>query len=80
MYLLVWNPVLCTRYELEKIYPGQVPGQRNLKDFIKRVTEARRVLANIPTYMAFDDHEITDDWNLDKKWIEGTNTFWPDMY
>ena len=28
----------------------------------------RRALANIPTLMAFDDHEITDDWNLRGNW------------
>lgn len=27
-----------------------------------------RVLANIPTFMIFDDHEITDDWNLTEAW------------
>jgi hypothetical protein len=40
-----------------------------------RVTEWRdsvpkvaRALANISTLMIFDDHEITDDWNLNKRW------------
>jgi hypothetical protein len=28
----------------------------------------RRILANIPTYMVFDDHEVTDDWNISYKW------------
>lgn len=28
----------------------------------------RRVLANIPTYMIFDDHDVTDDWNLTAAW------------
>jgi hypothetical protein len=28
------------------------------------VRVARRVLANVATYMMFDDHEITDDWYL----------------
>lgn len=27
-----------------------------------------RVLANVPTFMIFDDHEITDDWNLTEAW------------
>lgn len=27
--------------------------------------QVRRALANIPVYMIFDDHEITDDWYLD---------------
>lgn len=30
----------------------------------------RRVLANIPAYMIFDDHDVTDDWNLTKTWRE----------
>jgi hypothetical protein len=31
----------------------------------------RRVLANHPTYMIFDDHDVTDDWNLTSAWREG---------
>jgi len=27
----------------------------------------RKVLANISVYMIFDDHEVTDDWNLSKE-------------
>lgn len=32
--------------------------------FRASVAKVARVLANVPTYMLFDDHEITDDWNL----------------
>jgi hypothetical protein len=32
------------------------------------------VLANIPTYMIFDDHEVTDDWNLTRDWIDRVQT------
>ncbi|MBA3349157.1 MAG: hypothetical protein H0T12_01245 [Actinobacteria bacterium] len=32
--------------------------------------KVRRVLANIPTYMICDDHDVTDDWNLTAKWRE----------
>jgi hypothetical protein len=28
----------------------------------------RRVLSNMPTYMIFDDHDVTDDWNLTARW------------
>ena len=28
----------------------------------------RRLLANTPTYMMFDDHDITDDWNITDNW------------
>ncbi|MFB7448213.1 hypothetical protein [Streptomyces sp. NPDC056194] len=29
----------------------------------------RRALANTATYMMFDDHEITDDWFISRKWV-----------
>ena len=31
-------------------------------EFAKRLPFVRRALANVATYMMFDDHEITDDW------------------
>jgi hypothetical protein len=30
----------------------------------------RRVLANTACYMTFDDHDVTDDWNLTGRWRE----------
>lgn len=30
--------------------------------------QARRALANVATFMIFDDHEVTDDWNLSQIW------------
>jgi hypothetical protein len=30
-------------------------------------------MANMATYLVFDDHEITDDWNLDWDWEKATN-------
>ncbi len=30
--------------------------------------KVRRLLANIPTYMIFDDHDVTDDWNITGHW------------
>ncbi len=35
-----------------------------LAEFRKTLPEVRRALANIPSYMIFDDHEVTDDWNM----------------
>lgn len=32
------------------------------------VPKIRRLLANASTYMIFDDHEVTDDWNLAGMW------------
>jgi hypothetical protein len=38
------------------------------------VPGARRTLAHLPSFMIFDDHEVTDDWNADDKWLNVVNT------
>lgn len=45
-------------------WDAQVAALRRFREGLPRV---RRALANIPTYMIFDDHEVTDDWNLDRE-------------
>jgi len=47
-------------------YADQV---RLLHDAQQGSSAMRRVLANVATYMIFDDHEVTDDWNLNAEWI-----------
>lgn len=37
---------------------------QGLVNFRTALPDVRRVLANIPTYTIFDDHEVTDDWNM----------------
>lgn len=29
----------------------------------------RSLLAHVPTFLMFDDHEVTDDWNFDAEWV-----------
>ena len=41
---------------------------RTAMEFREGLERVRRVLANIPSYMMFDDHEVTDDWYLNAKW------------
>ncbi|MDQ3666949.1 MAG: hypothetical protein M3410_10305 [Acidobacteriota bacterium] len=41
-----------------------------LDTYRKALREVRRVLANVPSYMMFDDHDITDDWNMLRDWCE----------
>ena len=60
MYLLVWSDSLWT----------EIPKSRELDEFRSTLPACRRVLANTSTYMIFDDHEITDDWNLKGAWVE----------
>lgn len=35
--------------------------------FLEASQRVRCLLANIPTYAIFDDHEVTDDWYIDRK-------------
>lgn len=44
--------------------------QEAMISFQQSLYRIRRLLANIPTYMMFDDHDITDDWNISYKWKE----------
>lgn len=44
--------------------------ERSLYAFINSQAEVRKTFANIPTYMNFDDHDITDDWNLCRSWYD----------
>ena len=41
---------------------------KRLELFRAGVPHVARLLANVATYMIFDDHDVTDDWNLSKKW------------
>ena len=40
--------------------------------FYKDLPRVKRLLANIPSYMVFDDHDITDDWNITPRWAKQT--------
>lgn len=40
----------------------------NLEGVLERNRRVARLFANVPSYMIFDDHEITDEWNLDETW------------
>lgn len=41
-----------------------------VKNFQSTLKAVRRALANVPTYMVFDDHEVTDDWNINRDWCK----------
>jgi hypothetical protein len=80
MYLIAWNienwPENYTTGFEKKIVSQKE--QKRLYMQIQQLEQARkvlpairRVLANVPTYMICDDHEITDDWNITKEWFEG---------
>lgn len=80
MYLMAWNI---------NNWPNSYPDQKGeiawskrgrYRDHVRQLEEEwkvlpmiRRVLANIPTYMICDDHEITDDWNITDEWTRNVN-------
>ncbi len=75
MYLLVWSPAPWTCIALDTpagltdderaLYARELP---QIQEFTHGLGAARRVLAHLPIAMIFDDHDITDDWNLSREW------------
>jgi hypothetical protein len=55
----------------EKIVEKQEDTINEEVGYIKRykaaVPKVRKALANVPTYMICDDHEVTDDWNMTRR-------------
>lgn len=45
---------------------------RQLHRFYEGLPYARRALANTSCMMMFDDHEVTDDWNISAEWVRRT--------
>jgi hypothetical protein len=48
----------------------KVDPRKAVTDFDQNLDKVRRLLANIPTYMIFDDHDVTDDWNITGNWYD----------
>ena len=77
MYLLVWSPVPWQGLAVtmpEGLAPRDraryAEEARALEDFVAGLPAVRRLLAHLPVAMIFDDHDITDDWNLNRAWEE----------
>ena len=49
-------------------------GRDNCLEALKNQHKIRRAMANVPTYMMWDDHEVTDDWNLNPMWRDRVMT------
>ena len=76
MYLLVWSPTPWTLINPQppaltlarhKLYAEE---QTYIDDFQSGLGGAARAMAHLPCLMIFDDHDITDDWNLSAQWEE----------
>ena len=76
MYLLVWSPVAWTL--INPTAPSLTPERlqrytlehTRIDAFKAGLGKVARALAHLPSLMIFDDHDITDDWNLSAQWEE----------
>ncbi len=74
MYLLVWSPVPWTLLDAEMpaLSDDEVPRYQAEREHIEAfrggLAQVARALAHLPTLMIFDDHDVTDDWNLSAQW------------
>lgn len=76
MYLLVWSPTPWTL--IEPVMPALNAEQQAryrreahcLQGFVQGLPRVARALTHVPSLMIFDDHDITDDWNLSARWEE----------
>ena len=76
MYLLVWSPTPWTLIAPQP--PALTPARREryaleqtrIDGFKAGLGGVARALAHLPCLMIFDDHDITDDWNLSAQWEE----------
>ncbi|MHA6491940.1 metallophosphoesterase family protein [Pseudomonas borbori] len=74
MYLLVWSPTPWTLLDARTPALGAEQAERYqrerrcIEDFRAGLGEVARALAHLQTLMIFDDHDVTDDWNLSAKW------------
>jgi hypothetical protein len=75
-YLLVWSPILWhlplpqgkdihQDSKQAKLWDKET---RILEDCISQLWKVRRAMANVPIYMICDDHDISDDWFLNRAW------------
>ncbi len=78
-YLLFWSPILWhvplpqgkdihKDPKQAKLWDKEA---RILEDCISQLWKVRRALANVPIYMICDDHDISDDWYLNRAWCNG---------
>lgn len=75
MYLLAWSPVpwqLAGQAPMPELDAERAHRWRReaeaLRGFCSDLPQAARLFAHVQTLMIFDDHDITDDWNLSAKW------------
>ncbi|WP_199608781.1 alkaline phosphatase D family protein [Flocculibacter collagenilyticus] len=66
---LIWDDVCDKAKALPKSSQSRYKYELSIIESFKNgLASAQRVMANVPSVMMFDDHDITDDWNLSAQW------------
>ncbi len=75
MYLLVWSPAGWQDLSLaapDSLAPDVLVGYQQelevIEKFVGGLWQVQRLMAHLPCAMMFDDHDVTDDWNLTAGW------------
>lgn len=76
MYLMVWSPTPWTL--VHPVVPEMTAADREeylrqqpeIDAFVEQLPAAARLLAHLPNVMIFDDHDVSDDWNMTAAWEE----------
>ena len=77
MYLMVWSPIPWRHTNMAM--PASMPPEFSeryknqqvaIEEFVAELESVHRLMAHLPVAMIFDDHDITDDWNLHAEWEE----------
>ncbi|WP_019504713.1 alkaline phosphatase D family protein [Pleurocapsa sp. PCC 7319] len=77
-YLLAWSPVFMPDHlplgesllldrQQAKVWNQEI---KDTESFIEDLASVRRALANVPVYTICDDHDVSDDWYLNREWCD----------
>ena len=77
-YLLAWSPIFVPKImpdakslglssQEAKVWQSEL---KETRSFFQDSNTVRRALANIPVYTICDDHDISDDWYLNREWCD----------
>ena len=76
LYFLSWSPTLWEHIDIDTHSLNGNDAQKYqdelewINNFKKDLPAVQRAMAHVPIYMIFDDHDVTDDWNLTRGWEE----------
>ena len=78
VYLLSWSPVLAPQSMPDSERLGKNRSQAKIwhqevkyvASFFEDQGKVSRALANVPVYTICDDHDISDDWYLNREWCD----------